>query len=307
MTVNPDDIEVVTGEDPVVEATEEVEEEEVVSTEPESTEVVESEQEEELDETPELSQEDLQAKLAELEESIRKSEEIEKQARDKAKYWREQAREARADYFRPQEEDERQPPRRETMPPAGQTDGRPQPEQFDTLDQYYQAIANWEVHRTLDSWQKEQQQAGFFQKLEDFRLNTVNRGMEKYEDFEEVAQDPSLPMTTSMLEMMMELERPEDVAYYLGRNPQECLKISRMTAIGAAKELVRIESKISATEASSPPITNPNKSIPPVSKAPPPAKPIKGKGVKVSQDPNQMSYEEYAEWRKQGGDTEGAY
>ena len=75
----------------------------------------------------------------------------------------------------------------------------------------------------------------------------VNR---QYDDFEMVAYNPNLPVTEAMAQSIQASDIGPDVLYFLGSNPNEAARISRLNPILQAKEIGKIE----ATMASNPPV-----------------------------------------------------
>lgn len=74
--------------------------------------------------------------------------------------------------------------------------------------------------------------------------------MNKYDDFEQVAYNPKLAITDTMAETIRVSEIGPDVAYYLGSNPKDAERISRLPTLAQAKEIGKIEAKL----ASNPPV-----------------------------------------------------
>ena len=66
----------------------------------------------------------------------------------------------------------------------------------------------------------------------------------KYDDFEQVAYNPNLRITDVMAETIQSSDVGPDVAYYLGANPKEADRISRLSPFLQAKEIGRIEAKL---------------------------------------------------------------
>lgn len=89
-------------------------------------------------------------------------------------------------------------------------------------------------------------------------------GSQKYEDFEEVALSEDVPITTPMAQAIAESEFGADVAYFLGKNIKEAERISRLSPLGAAREIGRLEAKFAATGT--------------ISKTPPPGKTVGARG-----------------------------
>jgi hypothetical protein len=112
---------------------------------------------------------------------------------------------------------------------------------------------------------------------------------EKYDDFEQVAYNQNLPITTVMAQTIQASDVGPDVAYYLGSNPREAERISRLSPYLQAKEIGKIEAKL---------VDNP-----PVKKstnAPPPIKPVTAKGSSgggyETTDPRSISSMSTSEW-----------
>jgi len=106
--------------------------------------------------------------------------------------------------------------------------------------------------------------------------------MLKYEDFDAVAFNPSLPVNEAMEQVILGSEKGADLAYYLGSNPQEAARIANLPPMLSAMEMGKIEMKMSAPKKT----TN----------APKPIQPV-GSGGSQNKDPSQMSTSEWMEWR----------
>jgi hypothetical protein len=278
-----------------VETTEVPEEESVVVEEEEAPPTEEDtpveEEAEDVDEPPVVPEEEIQPELAELDKLIA-------ERKEKAEYWKEQARERRREYFQPGyttpgETEEPVPAEESVLGPE------PQQEDFESYDDYYRALARYETDQRIAYHEQQRMTQSMIQDLEIFKTSVVEAGAAKYGDFEEVARDPSLAITTQMLDVMRELEYPEDVAYYLGRNPSEAIKIARQTPARIAVSLVQLENRIQ-TELKTNPPEKPS-SPQPRTTAPPPVKPVSGGAEQVEKDPSKMSPAEYREWRESGG------
>ena len=69
---------------------------------------------------------------------------------------------------------------------------------------------------------------------------------ERYTDFEQVAYNQNLPITTVMAQTIQASDVGPDIAYYLGSNPKEADRISKLSPFLQAKEIGRIEAKLVA-------------------------------------------------------------
>lgn len=112
---------------------------------------------------------------------------------------------------------------------------------------------------------------------------------DRYADFDAVVSNPSLPITNDMAAVIMDSDRGPEVAYHLGKNPAEAARIARLSPVAQAKELGRLEERLSAPRA--------------MPKQPPaPFTPVGGTASAGSTDPSKMSMSEFIKWReKEGG------
>ena len=93
----------------------------------------------------------------------------------------------------------------------------------------------------------------------------------KYSDYDDVARNPALAITTDMADVLVLSDDGPDIAYYLGKNPAEAERIARLHPKLVAKELGRLSAKIASTPAT---VT--------LSKAPEPIEPVGGKTQTVT-------------------------
>lgn len=115
-------------------------------------------------------------------------------------------------------------------------------DQFGTVDEYAEALAAQKAEQILQQRQQQARQteiaASYQDREEDAR--------DKYEDFEQVAYNPNLRITTVMAQAIQTSDVGPEVAYYLGVNPKEADRISYLEPILQAKEIGRIEAKLAA-------------------------------------------------------------
>ena len=312
--IEPDDVEVVgVGQVPSEEPDEEEEEveepeeepaepeeeaEEEEAEEPPAEEAEEPEEEVPVDELPEVDPEALKAEIAELEEARAK-------LREDTEYWRGQKRQARDDFFRPEPRETEEPVPQ--VPEGRETDfqdvlgPKPVADNFETYEEFYEAVADYKAEEKILQYESQRMSRNYSNQIETFKDTVIQAGVSKYEDFEEIAMDPRVAITTQMVDIMRELDYPEDVAYYLGRHPNEAIKMSRMTPARIGREMTRLEIRIQEDLKSEPPIEPESPQPLKTSKAPPPVKPVKGGVEQVTKDPQKMTPEEYREWRERGG------
>ena len=116
----------------------------------------------------------------------------------------------------------------------------PTADQFSTPDAYAEALATKKAEELLQQRETQRQQAEILEQYHE----REERARDKYTDFEQVAYNPSLPITTVMAQTIQASDVGPDVAYYLGANPKEAERISRLAPFLQAKEIGRIEAKL---------------------------------------------------------------
>ena len=152
------------------------------------------------------------------------------------------------------------PPVPKEIPPA---------DQFESVEAYAQALAEKRAAELLQQREAQQQQA---QVLESHR-DREESAREKYDDYEDVVYNPKLAITPIMAQTIQASDMGPDVAYYLGTNPKEAERIARMPAIAQAKEIGKIEAKLT----SSPPVKR-------TTSAPTPISPVSARTTSTSLD-----------------------
>lgn len=113
----------------------------------------------------------------------------------------------------------------------------------------------------------------------------VSSARAKHADFDAVAFNPEVTITSEMAGFLRQSEQFADLAYHLGKNPDEAEKIAALPPLDQVRALVRLEDRLSAP----PP-------QPKTTKAPPPPPTVSGSSG-AGKDPSRMSYEEYKRFR----------
>jgi hypothetical protein len=112
----------------------------------------------------------------------------------------------------------------------------------------------------------------------------------KYDDFEQVAYNPKLPITDVMAQTIQSSDIGPDMAYYLGSNPKEAERISRLSPMLQAKEIGKIEAKL----ASNPPVKKTSNAPAPI--APVTARSTSGSPAYDTTDPRSVKAMTTSEW-----------
>jgi len=117
----------------------------------------------------------------------------------------------------------------------------PPVDQFESPEAYAEALAYRKAEELIAQREQAKQQAAVLEGYQE----REEQAREKYEDFEQVAYNPNLRITNVMAETIQASDIGPDVAYYLGANPKEADRISRLSPFLQAKEIGKIEAKLS--------------------------------------------------------------
>ena len=167
----------------------------------------------------------------------------------------------------------------------------PKAENFDSYEDYLSAKTRHEaqqaVNEQMENQKKEkaQQAEQNYQKalMESWEDKTED-ARDKYDDYDEVVNNEDIQITPVMGMAIMETDQGADIAYYLGNNPDEADRISKLTPTRQQIEIGKLEVKVSQL----------NKKTVTPSKAPEPIKPVGNKN-QAEKDPDSMTTDEWME------------
>lgn len=166
----------------------------------------------------------------------------------------------------------------------------PVPTEVPTADQFespqaYAEFIRAEAEKLVSHREAQKQQAEIMEAYHDKEEEV--RG--KYDDFDQVAYNPNLPITDVMAETIRASEIGPELAYHLGSNPKEAERIARLSPFLQAKEIGKIEAKL----AENPPVKK-------TSSAPEPIKPVSARvsntGITDTTDPRSTKTLSDSEW-----------
>ena len=132
----------------------------------------------------------------------------------------------------------------------------PSPDQFQSPTDYAEFIRA-EADKLVQQREAAKQQS---QVLESYQ-EREEQARDKYDDFEQVAYNPNLTITNVMAETIQHSDIGPDLAYYLGSNPKDAERISRLSPFMQAKEIGKIEAKL----ADNPPVKKTTSAPAPIS------------------------------------------
>jgi len=130
-------------------------------------------------------------------------------------------------------------------------------DQFESTEAYAEALAYQKAEQLIAQREAAKQHS---QVLESYH-DKEEEARSKYDDFEQVAYNPKLPVTEVMAETIRSSDIGPELAYYLGTNPKDAERISRLAPLAQAKEIGKIEAKL----ASDPPMKRTTSAPAPIS------------------------------------------
>lgn len=127
------------------------------------------------------------------------------------------------------------------------------------------------------------------QEIQDAYGDREEAALEKYDDFEQVAKNPNLPVSEYMAQAIMASDVGPDVLYWLGSNPKDAARIAKQPPLMQAREIGKIEASLEAN----PPVKK-------TSSAPTPISPVvarnNGASVYDTTDPRSTKSMTTSEW-----------
>lgn len=173
--------------------------------------------------------------------------------------------------------------------------GKPHPDDFDTHEEYVEALIDWKAERKLQEREVKERENRI--KAEQERLiseyqKRVDVFKKDHPDFDEVIEEAGdIKLSLTVQETILSSELGPHLAYALAKDPDELERINRLPPIAAARELGKLEARLSES---------PKETKPRITKAPPPPRPVSGKSEKTVKksiyDPD-LSFEEYERLR----------
>jgi len=177
---------------------------------------------------------------------------------------------------------------------------KPKKADFEEEDAYNEALMDWKVDMKFKSSEKiaeakvekkEEKPPEEFEGADELN-EALARGREKYDDFEELTSDENLIFPVKLAQVVIELDDPEEIMYYLAQNPEESKRLSSLSSVKAAVEISKLDLEVKPVEEK-----KEEPKIKKQSKAPEPISSVKTDGA-VEKDPEKMTPKEYRAYRE---------
>jgi len=171
-------------------------------------------------------------------------------------------------------------------------EGKPKLEQFDKVEDYVEAIADWKLQtaQQAQARQTEEQRVKQFQNEVQAKAQNVFELAEQDPEFDNEAFE-ALPVSDPMAYAILDSEIAPKLMVYLTKNPEEVDRIAKLSPARQAAEIGKMEAKLSVVEKVKP------------SSAPAPIKPVGSRGGNTSGNPAEMSQAQYEAMRAKQGAT----
>jgi hypothetical protein len=117
----------------------------------------------------------------------------------------------------------------------------PSIDNFESPDAYAEALALKKAEELLAQRDRQKEQAEIVEAYSE----REEKARDKYDDYEDVVYNPKLRITDVMAETIQHSEIGPDLAYWLGSNPKEAERIARLSPIMQAREIGKVEAKLS--------------------------------------------------------------
>ncbi len=163
---------------------------------------------------------------------------------------------------------------------------KPIPSAFEDYDQYVEALTDWKLEKAQTAEKVAKVKTERQEKAIQFKAK-LDKGFEKHADFQEVVFNPTVPITETIVQALSGCDNAADIVYYLGQNPKEANRIASLSPIDTAREIGKLEMKLSGPE------PTPQRTQ---TRAPEPTKPVGGTEIPAKKLED-MSVSEFIAYR----------
>lgn len=159
----------------------------------------------------------------------------------------------------------------------------PKVDDYQDYGDYIKAATDYAVNKALSEKQKLETTKN---RVNKFKTSLLDFGKDK-PDFKEVVFNPGNYFNHVMMETMMDSQHGPELAYHLGKNPEEANRIYHLPPVAAIREMAILEHKLFNN------VPKPNH----ITQTPQPIEPISGSVNISNKHPKDMSMDEYAQKR----------
>lgn len=181
---------------------------------------------------------------------------------------------------------------------AAEANQPPVRENFESDDQYIEAMADYKVDQKLSQREAQQKVVQEQTSKAETWQSKMDAARAEIQDFDAIMEGADFPVANHVAELIMEHDHGPKLMHHFAQNPAEVEKLNAMSPAKAAFELGKLATKFDAAPdtASSKPAA-----AAPVSKAPPPAGRQVGAGRATTPALGDLSMDDYIAARKAQG------
>lgn len=169
---------------------------------------------------------------------------------------------------------------------------KPTSDQFQTAEEYIEALADWKVEQKLNQRDTQKQQQDTATAKVTSWQGKLESARTEIPDFDAVVNAADMPVAPHVAELLFEHDAGAKLMHHFAQNPSALEKLNGLNPTKAAFELASIATKFEAS-----PVAKPDRLA---SKAPPPARPV-GSGRTTTPALGDMDMNSYIAARKAQG------
>ena len=118
------------------------------------------------------------------------------------------------------------------------------PEDFETTEDYIDALSTEKAEAIV----ARDTRVNEGKKISAGYQDQVETAVEKYADFEQVAHNPDTPISAAMVDAIKSSDLGAEIAYHLGKNPEEAKAIYAMPPMRQISAIGKLEGKLETVE-----------------------------------------------------------
>lgn len=174
------------------------------------------------------------------------------------------------------------------------SEGKPTPDLFETHAEFIEALTDWKTDQKFAQEKAKQSQASLKTEIETKKQRVgqeVRDLAAKNEQFAELLEDVGeIPMSITVESLLLDADKPADLWFELAKDKDAYEKLNRMSALQAAKEIGKIEARLTSS------VKKETPKEPQTTKAPAPISPVTKSAANVKksihdEDLSQADYE----------------
>lgn len=199
-----------------------------------------------------------------------------------------------------QERDQERPSSETTEEKPSEPTGKPNPDDFETQAEYVDALTDWKLEQREKQTEAERRAQAMQTKQAEMARTYTERAeafAAEHEDFHDVLEEvEDIPVSPAVQGLILESENGPQIAYQLAQDRETFERINQLPPLAAAREVGRIEARLSAASPEKP------KAKKSITKAPRPIEPVGGRSKGATKkdifDPN-LPFSEYERLRRE--------